>query len=139
MYNMKKKPLRRIDKSLFISTILLFIVGLIMIFSASNVTAYIKQGDSPYIYFIKQFIFLIGGFVIFIIFIHMDSRKYKRIFPFLSYITVALLIILLVHGKATNGATSWFSIFGFGLQPSEFLKVFSILWLASYYETKKSD
>lgn len=134
---MKKKPLRRIDKSLLIVTVLLFIVGLVMIFSASNVTAYIKQGDSPYIYFIKQFVFLIGGAILFIIFIHTDTKKYKRIFSFLFYATVVMLGVLLIHGKATNGATSWFSILGFGLQPSEFLKVFSIIWLSTFYESKK--
>ncbi|MGN0973200.1 MAG: FtsW/RodA/SpoVE family cell cycle protein [Bacilli bacterium] len=136
---MKKKPLRRVDKSLLIVTVLLFIIGLVMIFSASNVTAYIKQGDSPYIYFIKQAIFLVGGSILFIIFIHTDTKKYKKIFGFLFYITIILLGILLVHGKATNGATSWFSILGFGLQPSEFFKVFSIIWLATYYESKKGS
>ena len=37
-----KKVLKYIDKPLFIVTCILFVVGLIMIFSASNVTAYMK-------------------------------------------------------------------------------------------------
>lgn len=108
-----------------------------MVFSASNVTAYIKQGDSPYAYFIKQMLFLVLGVICFVIFIHTDTKKYKKIFSFLFYATILFLGILLVHGKATNGATSWFKFLGFGLQPSEFLKVFSILFLATFYESKK--
>ena len=136
---MKKKPLRRVDKSLLIATILLFILGLIMIFSASNVTAYIKQGDSPYAYFIKQALFLIVGGIMFLVFIHTSTKNYRKIFSFLFYGTIFSLGALLVYGKATNGASSWFSILGFGIQPSEFIKVFSIIWLASYYDAKQKS
>ena len=108
-----------------------------MIFSASNVTAYIKQGDSPYIYFIKQLVFVTVGAILFMIFIHTSTKKYRRIFSFLFYATAILLGVLLVYGKATNGATSWFNILGFGFQPSEFVKVFSIVFLATYYSEKK--
>ena len=133
---MKKKPLRRVDKTLLIATIFLFIIGLIMIFSASNVTAYIKQGDSPYIYFIRQTIFLIGGSIMFLIFIHTNTKKYRFLSSVAFYFTLITLAVLLVYGKATNGATSWFNILGFGIQPSEFIKVFSIIWMASYYNSK---
>ena len=133
----KKKPLRRVDIPLLVVTILLFVIGIIMIFSASNVTAYIKQGDSPYIYFIKQLVFVVLGTVLFLIFIHTSTKKYRRIFSFLFYVTAILLGVLLVYGKATNGATSWFNILGFGFQPSEFIKVFSIVFLATYYSEKK--
>ena len=136
---MKKNPLRRVDKSLLIATILLFILGLIMIFSASNVTAYIKQGDSPYAYFIKQALFLIVGAIMFLVFIHTSTKNYRKIFSFLFYGTIVSLGALLVYGKATNGASSWFSILGFGIQPSEFIKVFSIIWLASYYDAKQKS
>ena len=136
---MKKKPLRRVDKALLITTILLFIIGLIMIFSASNVTAYIKQGDSPYIYFLKQLLFLFISAILFIVFIHTSTKNYKKIFTVLFYGALISLGCLLVYGKATNGATSWFSILGFGVQPSEFIKVFSVIWMACYYDNKKKD
>ena len=136
---MKKKPLRRVDKALLIATILLFILGLIMIFSASNVTAYIKQGDSPYVYFLKQLLFLTLSIILFVVFIHTSTKNYRKIFTVLFYGVLISLGVLLVYGKATNGATSWFSFMGFGVQPSEFIKVFSIIWISCYYDNKKRD
>ena len=46
-----KKIIKYMDKPLFLITVLLFIMGLIMIFSASNVTAYMSHAVSPYNYF----------------------------------------------------------------------------------------
>ena len=42
-----KKVIKYIDKPLFVVTVLLFIFGLIMVFSASNVTAYMTHAVSP--------------------------------------------------------------------------------------------
>ena len=47
-----KKTIRYIDKPLLIISILLFVFGLIMVFSASNVVAYMSYAASPYSYFI---------------------------------------------------------------------------------------
>ena len=49
-----KKIIKNIDKPLFIISFILFIFGLIMIFSASNITAFMKYYASPYRYFYKQ-------------------------------------------------------------------------------------
>ena len=59
-----KKIIKYVDKPLLIITTLLFIMGLIMIFSASNVTAYMSHAVSPYNYFLKQGIILIIGFIV---------------------------------------------------------------------------
>jgi len=53
-----RKIIKYIDKPLLLVTMVLFIFGLIMVFSASNVTAYMTYAVSPYNYFIKQAIFL---------------------------------------------------------------------------------
>ena len=53
-----KKIFKYLDKPLLVTTVLLFIIGLIMVFSASNVTAYMSHEVSPYNYFIKQAVFL---------------------------------------------------------------------------------
>ena len=55
-----KKIFKYLDKPLLVTTVLLFIIGLIMIFSASNVTAYMSHEVSPYNYFIKQAVFFVG-------------------------------------------------------------------------------
>ena len=59
-----KKIIKHLDKPLLIVSILLFALGLVMVFSASNVTAYMSHVVSPYYYFFKQLIFLLGGLIV---------------------------------------------------------------------------
>ena len=77
-----KTIIKYIDKPLFIVTIILFIIGLIMVFSASNVTAYMSHDVSPYNYFFKQGAFLLAGFLLFFIMIHFNTKSYG--FSFVS-------------------------------------------------------
>lgn len=131
-----KKEFKYLDKTLLIATVILFIIGLIMVFSSSNITAYMKQGDSPYTYFIRQLIFLIIGVIGSIIIIKIDSKFYKKVSFLLLIILTIILGIILVKGKVTNGASSWIYIGPFSFQPSEFIKAFAILWMSCYYEFK---
>ena len=71
-----KKILKYIDKPLLIVTVILFIVGLIMVFSASNVTAYMSYAASPYNYFFKQGLVLLGGLIVFFIIINFSTKSY---------------------------------------------------------------
>ena len=131
-----KKVLKYLDKPLLIATLLLFIIGLIMVFSSSNVVAYMSRAVSPYNYFVKQAIFLIMGAIIFFIMIRFNSKAYGIFSWILLLIIIASLIILLIYGKATNNAVSWFDFGPFSFQPSEFIKVIFIVWMARFYETK---
>ena len=133
-----KKVIRYIDKPLFIVTILLFIVGLIMVFSSSNVTAYMTHAVSPYNYFIKQGIFLIVGFIFAFIMINFNTKAYGAFSSLLLVVIGVSLLLLLFIGKAKNQAISWYDFKFFSFQPSEFAKVISIVWMASYYERHKN-
>ena len=130
-----KKIIKYIDKPLFITTVLLFIMGLIMVFSASNVTAYMSHAVSPYNYFLKQGIFLLIGFVMFLIMIKFNTKSYGIFSWGLLLISIASLVILLLIGTAKNRAISWFDLGFFSIQPSEFVKVITIVFLANYYDT----
>ena len=130
-----KKIIKYIDKPLFITTVLLFIMGLIMVFSASNVTAYMSHAVSPYNYFLKQGIFLLIGFVMFLVMIKFNTISYGIFSWGLLLISIASLVILLLIGTAKNRAISWFDLGFFSIQPSEFVKVITIVFLANYYDT----
>ena len=132
------KKLKYLDKPLLIVTILLFIIGLIMIFSASNVTAYMSQAVSPYNYFFRQSVFLIVGLILFIFMIPFNTYVYgKASRPFLLF-NIAALVALLIYGSAKNQAISWFDLGFISIQPSEFVKVVTIVFLADYYEIHKN-
>ena len=131
------KVWKHIDKSLLILSIILFIIGLIMVFSSSNVTAYMRYAASPYNYFIKQGIFLITGLILFFILIQFNTKFYGIVSNVLMIAVISSLFALLIVGRAKNNAISWFAIGPFTIQPSEFAKVISIVWMANYYEDKR--
>ena len=131
------KKLKYLDKPLLIITILLFIFGLIMVFSASNVTAYMTHAVSPYNYFLRQSLFLGAGFILFLTMIVFNTNVYGKASRLLLIGNIAALIALLIYGSAKNQAISWFDLGFISIQPSEFVKVISIVFLADYYETHK--
>ena len=131
-----KKIIKYIDKPLLLVTMVLFILGLIMVFSASNVTAYMTHAVKPYNYFMKQGAFLIVGFILFIIMIKFNTKSYGMFSWGLLLIGIAALVLVLFM-EEKNQAASWFKIGFLGIQPSEFIKVISIVFLADYYEKNR--
>ena len=129
-----RRIIKYLDKPLLIVTVLLFIIGLIMVFSASNVTAYMSHAVSPYNYFIKQLLFLIIGLILFFIMIQFNTKSYGMFSWGLLIITTISLVILLMMGSAKNQAVSWFDLGFISIQPSEFIKIITIVFLAQYYE-----
>ena len=130
-----RKALRNLDKPLLLITILLFSIGLIMIFSASNVTAFMTKAESPYLYFFKQGFFLITGIIFIAIpILRCPTKAYTRLSKLIMTILIVGLAYLLLFGQEINQAKSWIILGPFSLQPSEFIKVAAIVWLATYYE-----
>ena len=131
--------LKKLDKWLVICSVILLVIGLVMIFSASNVTSYMKYLKSPYNFFIRQFIFLIGGLIISFFILKIDTKKYHYISFILFLVIMGLLVVVLIYGKMTNSARSWLNLFGvITLQPSEFAKVITIVWFSCFYSIKNN-
>ena len=131
--------LKYIDKWLLITVILLFAIGTIMIFSASNVSFYMRYESSPYKYLIRQILILgFGSFFSLVVFL-LNIKVSSKLAYWINYIVVGSLFLLFILGKVTNNAQSWFAFGDFMLQPSEILKVTSIMFLATYYENKKKN
>ncbi len=133
-----RRLFRNLDKRLLIVSILFIVFGLIMIFSASSISATLQYGQTEYYFFRKQLIIIILGVTVSSICLFIPIKKYK----FLSLIgivgIICVLALLKTYGTVTNSARSWFSLFGgFSVQPSEFAKLFIILFLACSYGSKK--
>jgi len=130
-----KTLFRRIDKPLFFLGIFYMIIGLIMVLSASSVSAVLRYGVSTYHFFIRQFIFVFFSFAIGLGFIlKLPTKNYKILAPI--YILGVLLLLLLVFslGVVAGGAQSWLKLGFFNLQPTEFAKTALILFMAVFYE-----
>lgn len=130
--------LKKMDKTLLITSVILLIVGLIMVFSASNVTSFMKYKTTPYHFFNKQLLFLFVSIIISIVMLFFSTKAYGYISWILILVLIGFLIVVLVYGKIVNQARSWINLFGgIKFQPSEFVKIATIVWMSFYCTSKK--
>lgn len=134
-----KRVFARMDKPLLFVVLTFFLFGLIMVLSASSMESYMRYGYGPYHYFYRQAIFIGLGLVLFWVIIHLPTKLYKTLAPFLMIGIIGCLICLNVYGHISNNAQSWFKIGSISIQPSEFAKVIIIMFLAGYYDKKKEN
>ena len=114
---------------------LLIIIFILMLFSLINnySAAYIM--GMYHDYFLKELIWYLAGFLIIFLMIKLNiALLYKYSFYF-YLLGNFLLIITLLFGNEVNGATSWLQLGPFTFQPSEFVKIFLIIYLY-YFSTK---
>jgi cell division protein FtsW len=108
---------------------LLMLLGLIMVLSASSVTAYATSGSS-FSVFEKQALWFALGLPGLAIGLRLPTRITRRFGYPLLVLSMALLVAVLVPGVGTNvsGATRWIPLVaGFQIQPSELAKVALVL------------
>ena len=117
---MIKRELKNMEWGILIVAIILCVIGIVALFSATQETEYNE--------FIKQIIWLAISLVIMIGVMFIDYNLLVKISPILYGISIILLIAVLFT-KPINGATSWFNIGAFSLQPGEFAKISVILFL----------
>ncbi|MFQ3619935.1 MAG: rod shape-determining protein RodA [Spirochaetales bacterium] len=121
----------RFDFSLLIASLLLVLIGILFIYS-SGVTSTGVVYSSEYI---KQSIWAIVGFILLIALSFIDYHRYKEWAFRIYFINLFLLILTLLFGKVVHGSKSWLGIWELGIQPSEFMKVSTILYLAYLIQT----
>ncbi len=125
--------MRKMDKTLFLMIILYSILGLVIILSASSVSAVLRYKVSSYYFFIKQLIFVILGVFIGLIIINIPTYKYKWPAYLLMGLTLSLLTAVLFIGFVSNNAQSWFRKGIFSYQPVELAKPALIFFMAEFY------
>ncbi len=123
----------KIDKVLLITTIILIVFGILMVYSSSNIWALYKYKDA-FKYVKAQFIFFIAGLILISILIKIDASYYEKYSNKILFICFMLLILVLIPGigKVRNGSRSWFGIGVLGIQPSEFSKIGLIIYTSKY-------
>ena len=132
------KILRYIDRWLLLISTVLFVIGLVMVFSSSNVAAFMRYSSSPYRFVIRQGAFLLVGVIISLVALRFSTKFYGFIsWPGLLGI-IGILIAVLTYGEIKGGAASWIDIGPFTFQPSEFAKIIMIVWMASFYDINKN-
>jgi rod shape determining protein RodA len=130
-----RKLLKNLDYVILIVVFILAAIGLIMIASATN--SNVSDFDK-YAFVKKQAVSFGIGLVLMIIAMSIDYNVIGNFIWYIYGINIVMLLIVKFFGKEINGAKSWIKIGGFSLQPSEFSKVFMILFTAKIiYEIVK--
>lgn len=131
------KRLKDYDFTLIITPILLAGFGIVMIYSASMVTAVVEGNESTH-YLIRQSIWFVVGMIGFIICSIFPYKYYQKLMKFIILFIVILLVAVLIFGNSVNNAKSWFQIGPASMQPAEFAKLGLIMYLASIYSKKQA-
>lgn len=117
----------------WLATLAVIIVfGLIMLFSASYTTGYLRMGDS--FYYIKSQVFCLGlGLAVMLLFSRIDHRFLRRMVgP--GYVVCIVMLIAVLFSAPLNGCRRWLRI-GFTIQVSEIAK-FEMILLTAHLAAK---
>jgi rod shape determining protein RodA len=130
---MQTKIFERFNIFVFVSGFGLIAIGLVAIYSATYGNELVSGN------FTKQLVSACIGIVIVLAIMYMPA-KYISMTAYLFYaLALILLLAVLVIGKKIKGQTSWFNIAGFGIQPSEFAKVSTVLALAFFLSNRNKE
>lgn len=132
------KTENRPDMLLFTVIILLLIAGIVMVYSASHVWSLYKFGDE-FFYLKRQLLFAGAGIAAMIFFMFIPYTTWKKYSNIILILCFVLLIIVLIPGigMVRGGARSWIGVGAFSIQPSEFMKLGLIIFLAALLSDKQ--
>lgn len=129
-----KSIFSKIDKPLLFMALLYSAIGVLLVLSASSVSAVLRNGESPYYFFIKQSVFVVVSYLIgFIIILKVPTKAYKALVPIGLAIIIGLLVFLLLYGSVVNNVKSWIDLGFFSIQPSEFAKTILIIYMGVFF------
>jgi len=126
------------------AAVFLTIFGLVMVYSASSISALVKEGSSYY-FVVRQGVFVLLAIVVGFAASRFDYRRFQGALGYQTwYASVGLLVFTIVYGAVRGGARRWISLGFFNLQPSELAKVACVLvaamlavqWQRGKMETK---
>ncbi len=127
------RTLRDVDWTLLVITLMLCGIGVLQIYSATQST-----GESDRWW--KQAIYIVAGLVVFFLISQIDYHTLVGQAPLMYIVFGIILVSLLILSRVVLGAKRWISLgAGFKLQPSEFMKLILILFVARFISELKTE
>jgi cell division protein FtsW len=122
-------------RSIFISVLILVGIGTIMVYSSTALIAMRKYGDGFH-YLWNHLFTVFAGLAAMVI---LAKTNYKMLRP-LVYVMIGLSLVMLILvflpgiGVSANGARRWVKLWPTTFQPSEFVKIVMVIFLAHYMD-----
>ncbi|MBB3867984.1 stage V sporulation protein E [Geobacillus sp. NFOSA3] len=128
------------DFLLIILTFSLLAIGLIMVYSASAIWAEYKFHDS-FFFAKRQLLFASAGVIAMFFIMNIDYWTWRDWSKVLIIVCFLLLVLVLIPGvgMVRNGSRSWIGVGAFSIQPSEFMKLAMIAFLAKYLSENQKN
>lgn len=125
----RDRAMPSVDLNFIGTAIVIALIGIVLIYSATWFT-------QPSLTIVKRQILWVGiGLALMILFLVVDYHVMIDIAPILYGIGIAMLIYLMAFGRLTANVRSWIHIGPFQFQPAEFMKVFTALMLARFFDS----
>lgn len=126
------------DFILLLVTFSLLAVGLTMVYSASAIWAEYKFDDS-FFFAKRQMLFAGVGIIAMFFIMNVDYWTWRTWAKVLVIVCFVLLVLVLIPGigNVRNGSRSWIGVGAFSIQPSEFMKLAMIAFLAKFLSEKQ--
>jgi rod shape determining protein RodA len=125
---MRRRSLFSIDLLIVGSVFLLTVIGILFIYSGNTDSAGNVRNDE----FLRQIVWALAGLVL-VFFFAFYNYLHLRDYSLVIYLVfLGILLITLLVGRVINEARSWLGIGIFGIQPSEFTKIATILFLGNF-------
>ena len=126
------------DRKMFGVTLTLCLIGAVMVFSASAITAREDYGNG-YTFLLRQVLWLAIGIAGMFALMNMDYRKLRQPRVIFSGLSLTLLLLVLVFFLDRSHATHrWIRVGPLSLQPSELAKLVVIFYLAWFIEIRRA-
>jgi cell division protein FtsW len=130
-----RKP-QEYDEALLWVVLLTLAFGIVMVYSASIASAEVDRhsGYRSTFYLVRQAVFVGIGLCFGAMAFQVPSRLLQRVAPYLFLTGALMLLIVLVPGvgREVNGSRRWFPLGVINMQPSEFVKLFVVLYAADF-------
>jgi rod shape determining protein RodA len=133
---MDRRLIENFDWSIIWVLISIICIGLLSIYSALYNQI---QAHPTHNLFIRQLMWLSVGFTVMLGSMLVDYQQLKRVSLWLYLLALLLLFAVLLIGKDVNGSKRWLELGGFQFQPSEFMKIAIVIYLASYFSTQETS
>ena len=123
-----ERTVSRIDLNLLTTALIISGIGAMLVYSATH-------SSTDMALFRRQILWSLIGIGLMLLFMAIDYHALMELSPYLYTFGMFLLLYLLVFGRLTRNVRSWIHIGGFQFQPSEFMKIFTALLIAKYFDS----
>lgn len=110
--------------------------GLINLYSVS---AHSTFGAEEWSWFVRQALFMVMAFICFVFVLLIDYQHLKRVAWPMYGVSIALLLAVFFVGTHVNGATRWLDLGFLRFQPSETMKIVSVVALAAWFSARDTS